>query len=70
MWDGAFRAVSFVHGTILNRKNVTSNDLLHISDWFPTIVHLAGGNTTDIPVYGYDIWNTIRYKEIKDSYTK
>ena len=61
MWDGALRVVSFVHGAMLKQKGVASNEFLHISDWFPTLVNLAGGNVSDIPVFGYDIWNTIRY---------
>ena len=62
LWEGGIRAVGFVHGKGLDESAGTiNNELLHISDWFPTLVHLAGLETTDITLDGYDIWHTIRY---------
>ena len=34
--------------------------LYHVTDWLPTIVGLAGGNTSrNLPLDGVDIWSSI-----------
>ena len=42
LWEGGVRGVGFVHGNQLARKGVTCNELLHVTDWYPTILGLAG----------------------------
>ena len=32
---------------------------MHISDWFPTLLHLAGIETDDMKLDGYDMWATL-----------
>jgi len=32
---------------------------MHVTDWFPTFVKLAGGNVDDIVLDGYDAWDSI-----------
>ncbi|XP_045173721.2 arylsulfatase I-like [Mercenaria mercenaria] len=56
-WEGAIRAVGFIHGKLLNPKLIgsTSNELLHVTDWFPTLVSLAGGDYEGTkPLDGHD----------------
>lgn len=40
---------------LCTRQHV-SNELFHITDWMPTIVHLAGGRITDPTVDGVNQW--------------
>lgn len=45
IWEGGTRALGFVHGpNILLRSGYTYDELIHIVDWYPTLVEAAGGS--------------------------
>ena len=56
------RVPTFVHSELLSPsvRGTQNNELLHVTDWFPTLVNLAGGSTDDLPLDGFDIWSTIK----------
>jgi len=64
LWEGGVRGVGFVHGKMLNMPNpnvIINNEMIHISDWYPTLLSAAqcsmmpGTQTID----GFDQWKTI-----------
>uniref|UniRef100_H3CRA9 Arylsulfatase family, member Ib n=1 Tax=Tetraodon nigroviridis TaxID=99883 RepID=H3CRA9_TETNG len=59
-WEGGIRGVAFVHSPLLRRRRRVSKALLHITDWFPTLVGLAGGNVSQSRgLDGFDAWPSI-----------
>lgn len=51
--------MGFVHGDRLERRGSVSTSMIHVSDWYPTIVDLAGGDVTGLDLDGYNQWDTI-----------
>ena len=60
LWEGGIRGVGFVNSPLLEKKRTTTNELMHVTDWFPTLMHLAGADTTGLDLDGVNQWPTIR----------
>ena len=60
LFEGGTHGVGFVSGGIINQKGVTSNQLMHITDWYPTLLHAAGAHPqADLQLDGVDQWDCI-----------
>ncbi len=70
LWEGGIRSHGFVHGQRLDERGETRRGLMHITDWFPTLLHLAASDDMDdadeeeddslAGLDGYNMWNMIR----------
>lgn len=46
MWQGGVQGVGFIHSPLLKTAGYVSNNLMHATDWFPTILSLASNNSS------------------------
>jgi len=67
LFEGGTRSVTFVHGpNILSRANVVNTNLVHITDWMPTLLSMAGYQgdaSADLGLDGIDQWAAINNNE-------
>lgn len=56
LWEGGTRVPTFIYSkSLLKKTGVTQSGLVHVTDWFPTLVRLAGGETSPF-LDGVDQW--------------
>lgn len=70
LWDGGIRAVGVLWTSHLSqRKNVQKplairTQLVHITDWLPTLYRAAGGEVKDLgDIDGVDMWQSLIHNE-------
>ena len=61
-FEGGTRGVGFISGGYLNQTqtNMTSDQLLHITDWFSTLLSAAGDDLENVEdLDGVDQWDAL-----------
>ncbi|CAN7983590.1 unnamed protein product, partial [Ixodes hexagonus] len=60
LWQGAVRGVGFVWSPRLSKSRRLSKQMMHITDWLPTLYSAAGGNVSQLgAIDGKDIWEAL-----------
>ena len=54
------RGAGFVHSPLLVKKGRVSMEMVHVTDWLPSLYTLAGGDIHNLNnIDGIDVWNSI-----------
>ncbi|XP_077529524.1 arylsulfatase I-like [Haemaphysalis longicornis] len=60
LWEGAVRAAAFVWSPRLQKSRRVSQQMMHITDWLPTLYASAGGDTAELgSLDGMDMWQAL-----------
>ena len=60
LFEGGLRVPAFVHSPLLENPGRVEKSLIHVTDWFPTLMRLAGGDLSSISgLDGVDQFNLI-----------
>ncbi|XP_049275425.1 arylsulfatase B [Rhipicephalus sanguineus] len=60
LWEGSLRAAAFVWSPLLDNSPRVSTDLMHVSDWLPTLYSAAGGDIEGLGnIDGVDMWQAL-----------
>ncbi|XP_076256834.1 arylsulfatase B-like [Rhynchophorus ferrugineus] len=63
LFEGGVRSVAFIWSPLLVQTARVSTDLMHVTDWFPTLFTAAGGDidALDPELDGIDVWSSLVY---------
>lgn len=56
---GGVRGAGLIWSPRLVRPGRVSRQMLHITDWLPTLITAAGGNPSNLTIDGMDQWNAL-----------
>lgn len=60
LWEGGVRGAGFIWSPLLKTRQTVSNQMMHISDWLPTLFHAAGGDTRLLNnLDGINMWDEL-----------
>ncbi|KAF5285021.1 hypothetical protein FQR65_LT02333 [Abscondita terminalis] len=63
VFEGGIRSPSIIWSPLVVQNQRVSNELIHVTDWFPTLYSAAGGDVTslDPTLDGLDQWSSLVY---------
>ncbi|XP_047480024.1 arylsulfatase B-like [Penaeus chinensis] len=58
LWEGGTRGAAFIHSPLLPNPGAVSHKMIHVTDWYQTLVGLAGG-VAPADTDGFDQWASL-----------
>ncbi|XP_060530533.1 arylsulfatase I-like isoform X2 [Cylas formicarius] len=60
LWEGGVRGAAAIFSPLIKGKSRVSYHMMHLTDWLPTLVDAAGGNSSQLSqLDGISMWNTL-----------
>ncbi|XP_070150541.1 arylsulfatase B [Polyergus mexicanus] len=60
LWEGGVRGTGLIWSPRLVRSGRVSRQMIHITDWLPTLITAAGGNALNLTsIDGMNLWNAL-----------
>ncbi|XP_048238382.1 arylsulfatase B-like isoform X3 [Haliotis rufescens] len=60
MWEGGVRGNGFIYSPLLSTSGYVQDNMMHITDWLPTLYHAAGGDVNKLRNQdGYNLWEML-----------
>lgn len=59
LWEGGVRGTGLIWSPKLTRPGRVSRQMFHITDWLPTLLTIAGGNSSNLRIDGMDLWQAL-----------
>lgn len=58
LWEGATRVATFLWSPFIAKRRRVSNQMMHVTDWLPTLYHAAGGDAKRLEKHldGKNMW--------------
>ena len=56
-WEGGVRTPGFIHSPLLATQGAVSHEMIHITDWLPTLYRLAGASQEEVDALDIDGMN-------------
>ncbi|XP_047351351.1 arylsulfatase J isoform X1 [Vespa velutina] len=61
LWEGGVRGAGLLWSPYLNHPGRISKQMIHITDWLPTILSIAGSDTSNLTnIDGINLWEALR----------
>ena len=61
LYEGGNRVPGFIHSPLLHKSRYVSHALMHVTDWYPTILRIGGMTKTgvqELEIDGIDQYDT------------
>lgn len=60
LWEGGLRGAGLIWSPLLKARQIVSHQMIHITDWLPTLLHAAGGDSSVLQnIDGLNMWDVL-----------
>ncbi|XP_074032233.1 arylsulfatase B isoform X2 [Leptinotarsa decemlineata] len=64
LWEGGVRGAALIWSALINKSQRVADQMMHVSDWLPTLIEAAGGDVSSISdIDGISTWTALSNDE-------